>query len=303
MWKLLATVVAAALATLASASDASDVVVLTPENFEQVVDGSKHKEPSVVVAKVDADAHKELGSNYGVSGFPTIKFFPKGSIDPEDYKGGRSEDDFAAFLNAKAGASVRIPKPPTFVPALTPQDFDAEVGKVFSGEESVLVAKVDAEAHQELAKRYGVSGFPTLKYFAPGSDDPEDYSGGRDKESFVTFLNEHAGTHRTPTGGLTAEAGRVKALDVILSASGEITSSVLEQAESLVETLEGEAAKHGNLYIKAIKKVLDKGKAYVATEIQRLDGLLANDNVTAQKKKLFALRKNILEAFAKQADE
>jgi protein disulfide-isomerase-like protein len=355
MWKLLATVAAAALATLTSASD---VVVLTPANFDQVVDGSKNvlvefyapwcghcknlapayeavasafrKEPSVVVAKVDADEHKELGSNYGVSGFPTLKFFPKGSIDPDDYKGGRSEDDFAAFLNEKAGSNVRIPKPLSAVAALTPEDFDAEVlhskkhalvefyapwcghckslaptyeevAKVFDGEESVLVAKVDADAHKELAQRYGVGGFPTIKYFAPGSDDPEDYSGGRDKESFVSFINEHAGTHRTPSGGLTAEAGRVQALDVILSASGEITSTVLEQAESLVETLEGEAAKHGNLYIKAIKKVLDKGDAYVAAELKRLNGLLANDNVTAQKKKLFALRKNILEAFAKQA--
>jgi protein disulfide-isomerase-like protein len=354
MWKLLASFAAVALATVVSASD---VVVLTPENFDQVVDGSKNvlvefyapwcghckslapvyevvatsfkKESSVVVAKVDADAHKELGSNYGVSGFPTIKFFPKGSIDPDDYKGGRSEDDFAAFLNEKAGSNVRIAKPPSFVAALGTQDFDAEVihskkhalvefyapwcghckslaptyeevGKIFSGEENVLVAKVDATAHPEIASRYGVNGYPTIKYFAPGSDDPEDYSGGRDKDSFIDFINEHAGTHRTSTGDLSAEAGRVKELDVIISATGEITSSVLEQAESLVEKLEGEAAKHGNLYIKAIKKVITKGDKYVDAEIKRLEGLLANENVAAQKKKLFALRKNILEAFKAQ---
>ncbi|GAB9463838.1 Tkl protein kinase [Globisporangium polare] len=354
MWKLLASLAAVALAAVVSASD---VVVLTPENFDQVVDGSKDvlvefyapwcghckslapiyevvatsfkKVESVVVAKVDADAHKELGSNYGVTGFPTLKFFPKGSIDPEDYKGGRTEDDLAAFLNQKAGTSVRIAKPPSYVPALGSQDFDAEVihskkhalvefyapwcghckslapvyeevAKIFGGEENVLVAKVDATAHADLASRYGVNGYPTIKYFAPGSDDPEDYSGGRDKDSFIEFINEHAGTHRTSTGELSAEAGRVKELDVIISATGEITSSVLEQAESLVEKLEGEAAKHGNLYIKAIKKVIAKGDKYVHAEIKRLEGLLANENVAAQKKKLFALRKNILEAFTPQ---
>ena len=40
-------------------------------------------EKEVVIAKIDADnaAHKELASKYGVSGFPTLKWFPKGSKD------------------------------------------------------------------------------------------------------------------------------------------------------------------------------------------------------------------------------
>jgi hypothetical protein len=41
-----------------------------------------------------------------VSGFPTIKFFPKGSTNKEavEYSSGRSEDDFVKFLNEKCGA-------------------------------------------------------------------------------------------------------------------------------------------------------------------------------------------------------
>jgi Mrp family chromosome partitioning ATPase len=31
---------------------------------------------------VDADKHRELGSRFGVSGFPTIKYFPAGSTTP-----------------------------------------------------------------------------------------------------------------------------------------------------------------------------------------------------------------------------
>ena len=40
---------------------------------------------------------------------------------------------------------------------------------------------VDATQHQHLAQRYGVRGYPTIKYFPPGSKDqpPEDYQGGR----------------------------------------------------------------------------------------------------------------------------
>ena len=39
---------------------------------------------SVVIAKVDADSERDLGSRFGVRGFPTLKFFPKGSTDPEE---------------------------------------------------------------------------------------------------------------------------------------------------------------------------------------------------------------------------
>ena len=39
---------------------------------------------SVLIAKVDADSERDLGSRYGVRGFPTLKFFPKGSTEPEE---------------------------------------------------------------------------------------------------------------------------------------------------------------------------------------------------------------------------
>ena len=39
---------------------------------------------SVLIAKVDADSERDLGSRFGVRGFPTLKFFPKGSTEPEE---------------------------------------------------------------------------------------------------------------------------------------------------------------------------------------------------------------------------
>ena len=41
-----------------------------------------------------------------MTGFPTLKFFPKGSAQktPEDYSGGRATADFVEFLNSKSGA-------------------------------------------------------------------------------------------------------------------------------------------------------------------------------------------------------
>ncbi|KAI1164279.1 thioredoxin-like protein [Nemania serpens] len=67
-------------------------------------------EPSVVIAKVDAEADnsKATAKEHGVTSYPTIKFFPKGSAEPESYDGGRSEVELLEFLNSKAGTH-RVP--------------------------------------------------------------------------------------------------------------------------------------------------------------------------------------------------
>jgi len=62
-------------------------------------------EPNVLIAKVDAEAEnsKATAKEQGVASYPTIKFFPKGKKEPEDYEGGRSEADLVSFINKKAG--------------------------------------------------------------------------------------------------------------------------------------------------------------------------------------------------------
>ncbi|KAJ5177838.1 Thioredoxin [Penicillium coprophilum] len=62
-------------------------------------------ESGVVIAKVDAEADnsRALSKEQGITGFPTIKFFPKGSTEPEAYSGPRSEEAFVKFINEKAG--------------------------------------------------------------------------------------------------------------------------------------------------------------------------------------------------------
>jgi protein disulfide-isomerase A6 len=52
---------------------------------------------------VDASEHRELGTRYDVSGFPTLKFVPKGSKDAVAYESGREVADLVAFMNEKAG--------------------------------------------------------------------------------------------------------------------------------------------------------------------------------------------------------
>lgn len=48
---------------------------------------------------------------------------------------------------------------------------------------------LDATVHQVMASRFGIKGFPTIKYFAPGSgaDDAVDYDGGRSSSDIVQW--------------------------------------------------------------------------------------------------------------------
>jgi len=59
--------------------------------------------------------------------------------------------------------------------------------------DKVSISKVDADEHKSLGKRFGVQGFPTLKWFDGKSDVPEDYQGGRDLESLTSFITEKTG--------------------------------------------------------------------------------------------------------------
>jgi len=72
--------------------------------YEKVAQAFKN-ENNCIVAKVDADHEKELGTRFEVQGFPTIKFFPKGNKAGEEYNGGRSEEDFINFLNERCGTN------------------------------------------------------------------------------------------------------------------------------------------------------------------------------------------------------
>lgn len=68
-----------------------------------------------------------------------------------------------------------------------------ELAQTFSFSDKVQIAKVDADEHRSLGKKYGVQGFPTLKFFDGKSDTPTEYSGGRDLESLSAFITEKTG--------------------------------------------------------------------------------------------------------------
>lgn len=55
----------------------------------------------------------------------------------------------------------------------------------------VKLAKVDATVHNDVAKKFEIKGFPTLKFFKNGKHS--DYNGGRTEGEIVAWLNKRTG--------------------------------------------------------------------------------------------------------------
>ncbi|KAJ0513857.1 putative protein disulfide-isomerase [Helianthus annuus] len=337
---------------------AADVVVLTEDNFEKEVGqdrgalvefyapwcghckklapeyeklgASFKKSKSVLIGKVDCDEHKSICTKYGVSGYPTIQWFPKGSLEPKKYEGARTAEALVEFVNLEGGTNVKIATVPSSVVVLNSDNFDEVVldGKkdvlvefyapwcghckslaptyeslaaAFKNEEDVVIANLDADNYKDIGEKYGVSGFPTIKFFPKNNKDGEDYEGGRDIDSFVTFINEKCGTSRDAKGQLTSNAGLVKELDTLVkefvTAGDDEKKALYAKIEEEAGKLTGSAARYGKIYVKAAKSSLSKGGDYAKNEIQRLERMLAK-SISPVKADEFTLKKNILSAFA-----
>lgn len=159
--------ITAALSLLTSVTAKSAVLDLLPTNFDEVVLQSgkpalveffapwcghcknlapiyeelglafEHVKNKVSIAKVDADAHRELGSRYGVQGFPTLKWFDGKTDKPIDYESGRDLESLKAYIEKQTGLKGKVKKAaPSDIEYLTDTTWPTTVGK----DKDVLVA-------------------------------------------------------------------------------------------------------------------------------------------------------------------
>ena len=173
--------------------------------------------------------HKDLGARFAVQGFPTLLWFPAGSREGVKYSKARDIDSLTNFIAQESGSKPSEPvKVHSDVQMLDSTGFDAVVGhanalvaftapwcghcktlapvwedvaRAFLREPACVIAKVDADKYKDLGERFGVTGFPTIKYF--GTDgQPQDYDGSRHPGDIIKFMNEKCGTMRTESGNL-----------------------------------------------------------------------------------------------------
>jgi len=296
---------------------------LAPE-YDLVGAAYKNK-AGVLVAQVDCDEHRDLCSRFDVSGYPTLKWFQtKDDIEP--YNSGRTAEDIIRFINAKTGLKARVPgAAPSQVVTLTPSNFEKVIldkskdvfvkfyapwcghckkleptyedfARVFGNEESVVVARVDCDAHRELCSRYDVSGYPTLKFFPKGAkSDPIPYNGDRDIEGLVNFINEKSGTKRLTSGSLDETSGILDQFSDLIETfrNAADKSSIVAEAEKLASSIGSKMAK---VYQRAFQQIA-KDAEYVKNEISRLERMIESGSLSSQKIDEFTQRANILRQF------
>eukprot|EP00804_Cyclotella_cryptica_P028099 CCRYP_016164-RA/>CCRYP_016164-RA protein AED:0.06 eAED:0.06 QI:130/1/1/1/1/1/4/1615/205 len=70
-------------------------------------------------------------------------------------------------------------------------DWDA-LADEYSSSSSVLIGSVDctSDDSKELCEKYGVSGYPTLKYFKDGDTSGEAYNGARSLDALKEFVED-----------------------------------------------------------------------------------------------------------------
>ncbi|GLV39455.1 Protein disulfide isomerase [Carabus blaptoides fortunei] len=77
---------------------------LAPE-YAKAAKALADKGSSVKLGKVDATEETELAEEFGIRGYPTLKFFKNGN--PLEYNGGRQSDDIVSWLSKKTGPPAK----------------------------------------------------------------------------------------------------------------------------------------------------------------------------------------------------
>ena len=312
--------------------------------YEKLADAFADKKDKVLIAKVDADKNTALRDRAGVRGFPTIQWYPAGATTGEPYSAGRDLDSLVAFVTDKTGAKSNIkPPPPPAAEQLTDKTFDKivldptkdvlvefyapwcghckslnpiyqQVANDFAGDKDCVVAQFDADnaAHKEIAKRYGISSYPTILFFGKGENkQPETYSQARKEDDFIKYLNDKCSTWRTKGGSLSELAGRMPSLDGLAArfhaAAAADRPSIVDELKTFVSAMRGK----GNVTEDKIKvaeyyqRVMDKASenfGYIDKETKRLTSILqkyidGKSQLTRDKVDEIQKKANVLKAF------
>jgi len=305
--------------------------------WEDLANTYEHAKDKVQIAKVDADAQRDLGKRFGIQGFPTLKYFDGKSNKPQDYKSGRDLESLTKFLVEKTGVKPKKKlELPSEVTYLNDATFPKAIGgdkhvlvaftapwcghcktlaptwedlaNTFVNDKNVLIAKVDAEApnSKAIAEEQGVKSYPTLKWFPAGSKEAVAYEGGRSEQALVDWINEKAGTHRVVGGGLNAIAGTVESLDTLVAkitggaAIADVAAEIKKEAEGLTDAAQKTYAEY---YVRVFDK-LSSNDDWVSKELVRLDGILAKGGLAPSKRDQIQQKTNVLRKFVqKKAEE
>jgi thioredoxin-like negative regulator of GroEL len=158
----------------------------------------------------------------------------------------------------------------------------------------VIFAQVDGSESKDLVAKFKVTHFPSYIFFAKGQSV--------EASAANIISGEHLESHDLADFVHANQNPEIRELKQLASqfaaAAEDEKKTLLSEAEGLISKLSGDKAKkYASYFVTTMKKILEKGKDFVTSEIKRLDNLSSGKSATAEKKREFAQRINVLNAF------
>ena len=73
-------------------------------HYAKAATALKQEHPEIVLAKVDADQHKDIGTKFNLTRFPTLKWFTDG--EASEYTGGRTDDTIVSWIGERLASAA-----------------------------------------------------------------------------------------------------------------------------------------------------------------------------------------------------
>jgi len=126
----------------------------------------------------------------------------------------------------------------------------------FKDSKTALVGDVDCTVHQDLCGKYGVQGYPTIKYGDP--NNLEDYQGGRSYDDLVSFAKENLGPTCGPANLDLCDAEQKKAVEEAMALSDSDLDAKITEGEKKLsdaeDTFKSEVEKLQSRYEELMKE-------------------------------------------------
>ena len=152
-------------------------------------------------------------------------------------------------------------------------DWDS-LGSTYADSKTVIIGDVDCTAAgKPLCDKYGVKGYPTIKYFNPPDEDGEDYKGGRDLAALKKFVETELGPGCSADTKENCSAEQLKELTKYMAMDAAERASKLESMKAAMKKAEddhNELLKNLQAQFKESQDALEKLKEESAPVIKML---------------------------------
>jgi len=158
-------------------------------------------------------------------------------------------------------------------------DWDS-LGSDYASSKTVVIADVDCTAGgKPLCDKYGVRGYPTIKYFNPPDEDGEDYKGGRDLPALKKFVETELGPGCSADTKENCSEEQLKELQTYMDMAADERATKLTTMKDALKKAEddhNELLKNLQEQFKASQDALEKLKEESAPTIKMLKAATPN---------------------------